>query len=51
MEETVIDQEKEREKLEQLASDIIQGYAPATQDIPVFKGRKKIYTNYILYLL
>lgn len=47
MEETVIDQEKEREKLEQLASDIIQGYAPATQDIPVFKGRKKIYTNYI----
>lgn len=47
MEETVIDQEKEREKLKQLASDIIQGCAPATQDIPVFKGRKKIYTNYI----
>lgn len=47
MDETVIDQEKEQEKFEQLASDIIQGWAPARQDIPVFKGRKKIYTNYI----
>ena len=47
MDEPTVDQEKEREKMESLVSDLIQGVAPTTQPIPIFKGRKKIYTNYI----
>ena len=47
MDEPTVDQEKEREKMESLVSDLIQGVAPANKPIPIFKGRKKIYTNYI----
>nr|DAS58797.1 MAG TPA: Portal [Caudoviricetes sp.] len=47
MEETVVDQEKEREKFEEVASSVIQGMVPATPEIPILTGRKKIYTNYI----
>ena len=47
MDEPTVDQEKEREKMESLVSDLIQGVATATQTNHIFKGRKKIYTNYI----
>lgn len=42
-----INQEIEGEKFNQVASEVVKGAAPATLPIPILKGRKKIYTNYI----
>ena len=46
-----LNQELEGEKFHQVTSEIIksveQGAAPAVPPIPLLKGRKKIYTNYI----
>lgn len=42
-----LNQEIEGEKFNQVASEVIKGAAPATPPIPILKGRKKIYTNYI----
>lgn len=47
-----INQEEEAQKTQAVVQEIIQnevqqGAAPAVPVVPVFKGRKKIYTNYI----
>ena len=42
-----INQEIEGEKFNQVASEVIKGAAPAVLPIPILKGRRKIYTNYI----
>ena len=42
-----INQEIEGEKFNQVASEVIKGAAPAILPIPILKGRRKIYTNYI----
>lgn len=42
-----INQEIEGEKFNQVASEVIKGAAPAILSIPILKGRRKIYTNYI----
>lgn len=42
-----LNQEIEGEKFNQVASEVVKGAAPATPSIPILKGRKKIYTNYI----
>lgn len=47
-----INQELEAQKTQKLVQELVQnevqqGAAPATPTIPILKGRKKIYTNYI----
>lgn len=42
-----INQELEGEKFHKVVSEVIEGIAPADPPIPVLKGRRKIYTNYI----
>lgn len=46
-EETTLDQNVEGEKFMRLASEVVEGAAPIIEPVFVFKGRRKIYTNYI----
>lgn len=46
-EETTLDQNVEGEKFMRVASEVVEGAAPIIEPVFVFKGRRKIYTNYI----
>lgn len=46
-EETTLDQNVEGEKFMRVASEVVKGAAPIIEPVFVFKGRRKIYTNYI----
>lgn len=46
-EEKTLDQNVEGEKFMRVASEVVEGTAPIIEPVFVFKGRRKIYTNYI----